>query len=57
MAIVQFFNLQREDINNDLEVIMDKIAKAYSRDNGTHKIDEEDIVILKVGYSEVMKAL
>lgn len=56
MAIRQFFNPQKEDINNNLEVIMDKIAKASSIDNRFHKIDEKNIVILKIRYFEVIKA-
>ena len=35
---------------------MDKIVKAYSIDDRTNKTDKEDVVISRVGYSEVIKA-
>lgn len=57
MAIKQFLNLQREEIDNDLEVIVDEIAKAYSIDNKTYETDKKDIVIFKIGYSKAIKAL
>ena len=57
MAIRQFLNLQGEEIDTDLEIIMDEIAKAYSTGDRTHKMDEEDVVIPKVRYSEIMKSL
>ena len=55
MAIRQFFNPQGEEVGDDLEVIVDEIAKAYSTGDKTYEIDEEDIVIPRVGYSEAMK--
>ncbi len=48
MAIGQFLNPQGEEVDDDLEVIVDKIAKAYSKDNRTHETDEEDVVIARV---------
>ena len=57
MTIGQFLNPQGEEVDDDLEVIMDKIAKAYSTGDRTYETDEEDIVIPRVGYSEVIKAL
>ena len=57
MAIDQFLNPQGEEVDDDLEVIVDEIAKAYSVGDRTHETDEEDIVIPSVGYSEAMKSL
>lgn len=57
MAIWQFLNLQGKEIDDDFEVIIDKIAKAYSIGNKTHKIDKENVVIPKVKYSEIIKVL
>lgn len=57
MAIDQFFNPQGEEVDNDLEVTVDKTPKAYSIGDRTHKTDEEDIAIPRVGYSEAMKVL
>ena len=57
MAIRQFLNPQGEKGDDDLEVIVDEIAKAYSIGDRTHETDEEDVVIPRVGYSEIMKAL
>ena len=56
MAIGQFLNLQGEEVDNDLEVIVDKIAKAYSIGDKTHETDEEDNVIPRVRYFEAIKA-
>lgn len=57
IAIRQIFNLQGENIDKDLEVIIDEIAKAYSIDNSTYKINEEDVVISKIRYFKVIKTL
>lgn len=56
-AIGQFFNLQGKKIDDNLEVIVDKIAKIYSTGNKTYETYEEDIVIPKIGYSKAIKAL
>ena len=57
MAIGQFLNPQRKDIDDDLKIIVNEIAKAYSTGNKTHETNEEDDVIPKIRYSEVMKIL
>lgn len=56
MAIGQFHNPQKEKVDDDLEVIVDKIAKAYNIDNRIYETNEEDIIISKIEYSEAMKA-
>lgn len=57
MAIGQFLNPHKEKVDNDVEVIVDKIVKAYSTGDRTHETDEEDVIIPKVGYVEAMQAL
>lgn len=57
MAIDQFLNPEGEEMDDDLEVIVDEIAKVYNTRDKTHETDEEDIVIPRVGYSETMKSL
>lgn len=57
MAIEQFLNPQEENIDNNVEVIIDEIAKAYSIGNKTHEMDEKDVIIPKVGYFEAIQAL
>lgn len=57
IAIRQFLNQQEEEVDDDLKAIVDKIAKAYSTGDKIHETDEEDVVILMVGYSEAIKAL
>lgn len=49
MAINRVLNLEGEEIDDDLEVIVDEIAKAYSIGDRTHETDEENIVIPRVG--------
>lgn len=56
MAIQQFFKLQEKKLYNNLEVIINKIAKVYNISNRTYKIDGENIIISRFEYSEVMKA-
>lgn len=50
MGINQFFYLADKLLDDDLEIIMNKIAKAYNIKNRTPEIDKEDIVISKVAY-------
>lgn len=57
MAIGQFLNLREENIDDDMEVIVDEIAKAYNIGDRTHETDEEVVTIPKVGYSEAIQAL
>lgn len=57
MAIGQFLNLQKEKVDNDLEIIINKIAKAYSTGNRIHKTNKKDVVIFKIGYFEAIQAL
>ena len=45
MTIGQFLNLQKEEIDNDLKVIMDEIAKAYNSGNRTYETNKKDIFI------------
>ncbi len=49
MAIDQFLNPEGEEMDDDLEVIVDEIAKVYSTRDRTHETDEENIVIPRVG--------
>lgn len=44
-------------MDDNLEVIVDKIAESYSVEDRTHETDEKDIIILKVVYFDVIKAL
>ena len=57
MAIKQFLNPESEKVDDDLKVIVNKIAKSYSSVDRTHEIDEKDVIIPKIGDSETMKAL
>lgn len=57
MAIGQSLKPQRKKVDNNLEVILDKTAKAYNTGDRIHGTDEEYVVILRVGYSEALKAL
>lgn len=57
MAIGQFLISREKNIDDDVEVIIDEIAKAYSIGHRTHERDEEDVTVPKVGYSEAMQAL
>lgn len=57
MAIGQFLNLREENVDDDMEVIVDEIAKAYNIGDRTHETDEEVVTIPKVGYSEAIQAL
>lgn len=57
IAINQFFNPEDEEVDDNLEVIVNGIAKADSAGDGTYEIDEKDIVILGFGYFETMKSL
>lgn len=44
-------------MDDNLESIVDKIAKSYSVGDKTHEPDEKDVVFPKVRCSEAMKAL
>lgn len=50
-------NSESENVDDDLKVIVNKIAKSYSVVNRTNKTDEKDGIIPKIGYWEAMKAL
>lgn len=56
IAINQFLNPEGEEVDDDLKVIMDKIAKAYSIGDRIYEIDKENIVMPKVGYFEAIKS-
>lgn len=49
------FQLARKKIDNNLEIIVDKITKTYNIGNKIYKTNREDIVIPKVGYSKAIK--
>lgn len=55
MAIGQSFNLQEKDIDDNLKIIINKTVKAYNTSDRIYKIDEEDIVIPKIGYFKGIK--
>lgn len=57
IAIEQFFKLTKKYIDNNVEIIINKIIKAYSISNKTYKTDKKDIIVLKVRYSEIIQAL
>lgn len=57
MAIGQLLNPREKNIDDDVEVIIDEIAKAYRIGDRTHERDEEDVTVPEVGYSEAMQAL
>ena len=55
MIIGQFFNYKENKINNYIKFIINEIMKAYtSMSDKTYKIDEEDIIISKIGYIKVI---
>lgn len=56
MAIGQLLNPREKNIDDDVEVIIDEIAKAYRIGDRTHERDEEDVTVPEVGYS-AMQAL
>lgn len=55
MAIKQFFNLQKEKIDNNLKIIINKIFKVYNIDNKTYKINKKNIIIFNIGYFKIIK--
>lgn len=48
MSIDQFLNPLKKSIDNMVEIVVDKIAKACSIRNKLYKTDEEDVIIPKV---------
>lgn len=57
MIIKQFFNPQKENVDNSVKVIIDEIIKPYSIDNRIYETGKENVIILKFEYSEAMQAL
>ena len=57
IVIGQFLKLQNKSINDNTEVIIDKIANAYIIGNRTHKTDKKDMIVLKVSYLDAIQAL
>lgn len=59
MAIEKLLNPQEEKANNNMEIVVDEIVKgyAYSIGDKTHETNEEDMIIPKVGYFEIIEAL
>lgn len=57
MAIEQFFDLQKENINNKIKVIINKTAKTYNIGNKTYKTDEKNVIVFQVRYFKAMQAL
>lgn len=56
MAIGQFLNPQDKNYDDDVEVIVDEIAKDYSIGNRTHETDKEDVIVPKITHLEAMQA-
>lgn len=50
MAIRQFLNLNKKEINNKFDEIVKKIAKAYSIGNKTYAKDKKNVVIPRISY-------
>lgn len=44
-------------MDNNWEININKIAKTYNTGNKTYKTDKKNIVIPKIKYFEVIKAL
>lgn len=57
MVIRQFLNFNKKKIDDKSDKIVEKIAKAYSIENKTHKTDEQDIVISRLSYTKAFQAL
>lgn len=55
IAINQFLNSEDKKIDNNLKVIIDKIAKIYSIEYKIYKTDKRDIIISKVKYFTIIK--
>lgn len=52
MAIGQFLNPSEEEVDDKPNEIIEGIAKAYSTGDRLHKMDEEDVVILRVSHAK-----
>lgn len=49
--------MKKKEVDDNLEVIVNEIAKAYSIENRTYKTNKKDIIIFKVEYFEIIKSL
>lgn len=50
IAVTQFLNLQEDKVDNDMEIVVNKIVKAYSISNQIYETDKDDVIILNVRY-------
>lgn len=57
MAIGRFLNPEKEKVDNNVKVVIDKIVKAYGINDKTHKTDEEDMIIPKIRYTKVIQVM
>lgn len=57
ITINQFLNSKEEKVDDNLEVIVNEIAKAYSIESRTYETDKKDIIIFRVEYFEIIKSL
>lgn len=57
MKIRQFLNFKYKNVDNDIEIVIDEIIKAYSISNKTYKIDKKDVIMPKIGYLKIMQTL
>lgn len=53
MTIKQFFNLQKKYDN--LEVIINKFAKIYNKNNKINKTNKKNVIFFNIQYVEVIK--
>lgn len=57
MAIKQFLNSSKEEVDDKFDQIFEKIVKTYNTGDRTYETDEEDIFIPRISYAEVFQAL
>lgn len=57
MAIRQFLNSSEEEVDDESNEIVERIAKTYNTGDRTHETDEEDIVIPRISHAEALQAL
>lgn len=52
----QFLNLQKKNVDNDIDVILEKIINVYNIDNRTYVADEKNVIVPKICYLKTMQA-
>lgn len=54
MAIELYFNSQKEKIDNNVDIIINKSVSAQNIGDKIHRIDKNNVIISKVGYTKVV---